>query len=550
MSHRSALRIQEIVYRSVFVLMSSVVAVAGLVIAPASAQPVQVADWRQSIPGGVGVAVDRMSNGDYVVVGIESLSTIDPTYGATMTLQRYSRSGQPVWSQPVRTATTVAGLKPSRVLVDAADNIFVLANEADKNSTVCALNDPTCIPGQLTLFNAYWMIQKYLPTGTPVWPLPRRELKPRFVPVRGVVDLTGDLYVAFDPNSTIQTASIQRLSGASGATLGTALTPDAAKPGALALSSTGTVLLAGASSLGLSINEFDYAPETGVVRLTRTVYADAAGYYAPGMAVGPQGVIAFTGKSATGLFLGLESAARQPLFTLSTTTGAQGRHVAVTAEGELVVAGTVPGASGTNWLLLRYTATGSPGHAPVVIDRHASAVEEPTDLILGQRVAYITGAAGPGTTLDPNATQAVTVRLASNGTIDWVASESAGLRGVDAVLALDGSVGILTAGNLSLVHYPEAALPIPTALTLSPTIVQGGKTANGKVTVSASTGTVVKLTSSNPAIVSVPSTVTVPSGSSTATFTIQSGRVRTNTSVTITATANGMSVSATLIVKR
>jgi len=210
-----------------------------------------------------------------------------------------------------------------------------------------------------------------------------------------------------------------------------------------------------------------------------------------------------------------------------------------------------PGSSGTNWLLLRYGPTGSELHAPVVIDRHASAAEEPLDLILGaQEVAYITGAAGPGTTLDPNATQAVTVRLASNGTIDWVASESAGVRGVDAVFALDGSVGILTAGNLSLAHYPVAASPIPTALTLSPTIVQGGKTAKGTVTVSVSTGTVVNLTSSNPAVVSVPSAVTVPSGATTATFSIQTSRVRTNTSVTITATANGMAISSTLIVKR
>jgi hypothetical protein len=544
MSYHSMLRIQEIVCRSVFVLMASVVAFTGFVTTPVSAQPVQVADWRQSIPGGVGKALDRAPNGDYVVVGIESLSSIDPTYGMTMTLQRYSPSGQPQWAQPVRTTSTVAGLKASKVLVDADDNIFVFANEGDYNYRLCIPEDPTCQPGILGLFDGYWIVQKYSPTGTLLWQ--KRTLGVSQVPAFAVFDSSGDVYVLFVRKGG--SAPVVRLASATGAQVWLSYTPYEAKAGAIALSFTGTVLVAGAGPYGLSISEF--APESGA-RLIYTIYAEAAGSYAPGMAVGPQGEIAFTGKSASGLFLGLESAARQPLFTLSTTPGAEGRHVAIDAQGQLVVAGTVPGVSGTNWLLLRYDATGAPVHAPVVIDRHASAVEEPTDLILGgQGVAYITGAAGPGTTLDPNATQAVTVRLASNGTTDWVASESAGLRGVDAVLALDGSVGILTAGNLSLVHYPVAASPIPTALTLSPTIVQGGKTAKGTVTVSASAGVVVTLTSSNPAIVSVPSSVTVPSGATTSTFTMQTRKVRTNTSVTITATANGMSISSTVIVKR
>lgn len=546
MLYHSMLRIQEIVCRLVFVLMASSVAVTGVVTPPASAQPVQVADWRQSIPGGVGVAVDRMSNGDYVVVGIESPSSIDPRYGEAMTLQRYSQNGQPGWTQPVRIPkeTNYAGIKPARVLVDADDNIFVFSNDGDYNYRLCIPEDPTCQPGILGLFDGYWVVQKYSPAGAPLWK--KRTLGVDQVPAFAVFDPSGDVFVLF--RGGFATARVVRLASVDGATLWTSGTPYAALAGAIALSSTGTVLVAGAGPYGLSISEF--APDTGA-RMIVTIYAEAAGSYSPGMAVGPQGEIAFTGKSATGLFLGLENSARQAMFTLSTTPGAEGRQVAVNAQGQLVVAGTVPGVSGTNWLLLRYAATGSPVHAPVAIDRHGSAVEEPTDLILGgQGAAYITGAAGPGTTLDPNATQAVTVRLASSGAIDWVASESGGVRGVDAVLALDGSVGILTAGNLSLAHYPVAASPIPTALTLSPTIVQGGKIAKGTVTVSASTGTVVKLTSSNPAIASVPSTVTVPSGSSTATFTVQTSRVRTNTSVTITATANGMSISATLIVKR
>ncbi|MBH0203370.1 MAG: hypothetical protein HP496_13985 [Nitrospira sp.] len=154
--------------------------------------------------------------------------------------------------------------------------------------------------------------------------------------------------------------------------------------------------------------------------------------------------------------------------------------MAVDTQGNLVVAGVEPGSSGTNWLLLRYGPTGLPlPNTPVVIDRHASAAEEPLDLILGgQEVAYITGSAGPATST--NTTQAVTVRLASNGNIDWIASESAGVRGVGAVLALGSDdsvngVAVLTAGDMSLVHYPTVPLAVPTALTLSPTSVRGGQ---------------------------------------------------------------------------
>lgn len=526
------------------VILCCIAAAAGIIVTNVAAQTSQLADWRQSIVGGVGTAMSRAPNGDYLVVGIEAPSSIDATYGASMTLQRYTSGGQPIWSQPVRTATTVAGLKPSNVLVDAQGNIVVLANEADRNSVICTSNP--CPPIPPTLFSAWSLIQKYSPDGTLLWH--QRIFQVRVVPVRGAFDASGDLYVAFDPGSNGRTAIVQRLSGATGAIVWTALTPDGAKPGGFALTPSGTVLLAGASVLGLSLNE--YAADTGT-RLARTVYPAAAGYYAPGMALGPQGEIAFTGTSAGGLFLGLESASRQTIFSLSTTLGAQGRQVAIDSLGRLIVTGIVPGTSGTNWLLLRYGPTGLPLHAPVVVDRHASAAEAPLGVaVASDGTAYVTGAAGPGTSLDPNATQAVTARLALNGSISWLASESAGIRGVGAALAADNSVAVLTAGDMSLVHYPVVAGPTPTALTLSSNRVKGGSQITGRVTLSANAGAVVTLSSSNPAVASVSSTLSVPAGSSAATFQVRTSRVKTNTAVTITATANGRSTSVVLTVVR
>ncbi len=416
----------------------------------AFAQPVQVADWRQTVSTAVGASLASAPNGDYVALGHELPNTYDAAYGANLILERYRDDGQPVWPTPVRWATTYPGVRPYGLVVDASGNTFVLATEGDYNYQLCAPPPCTEPPPPLTLFNAYWIVQKYAPDGVLLWQ--RRQLEVGVTPVQAVVDAMGDLYVAFDPNGAGRTAIVSKFAGADGTTIWRALTPDGAKPGAIALSSSGTVLLAASGTFfGLSINE--YAQDTGA-RLTRTAYPEAAGYYAPTMAVGPQGEIAFAGKSANGLFLGLENAARQTLFTVSTAPGAQGRKVAVDALGRVVVAGTVPGSSGTNWLVARYDAAGLPVHAPVLLDRHASAAEAPLALVTASDgAAYITGAAGPGVSADPNATQAATLRLAANGSIDWIATETAGLRGVGAAVALNDSVAVLTAGGMSLVHY-------------------------------------------------------------------------------------------------
>ncbi|MFZ1827325.1 MAG: hypothetical protein WAW42_00830, partial [Candidatus Competibacteraceae bacterium] len=84
----------------------------------------------------------------------------------------------------------------------------------------------------------------------------------------------------------------------------------------------------------------------------------------------------------------------------------------------------------------------------------------------------------------------------------------------------------------------------------SSTSVRGGSNVTGRVTLSGAAGAVVRLSSSKPAVASVPSTVNVSAGSSSASFAIRTYKVRTNTAVTITATVNGKSTSAVLTVNR
>jgi hypothetical protein len=89
------------------------------------------------------------------------------------------------------------------------------------------------------------------------------------------------------------------------------------------------------------------------------------------------------------------------------------------------------------------------------------------------------------------------------------------------------------------------------AVSVSPTSVVGGTTAQGTITLTGgapSGGAVVTLTSANTSVVSVPTSVVVPAGSSNATFGVNTSAVTANTGVTITATYAGISRTTTLTV--
>ena len=89
------------------------------------------------------------------------------------------------------------------------------------------------------------------------------------------------------------------------------------------------------------------------------------------------------------------------------------------------------------------------------------------------------------------------------------------------------------------------------AVSVSPTSVVGGTTAQGTITLTGgapSGGAVVTLSSANTSIVSVPASVTVAAGASSATFGVNTSAVTANTGVTITATYGGVSRTTTLTV--
>ncbi len=118
---------------------------------------------------------------------------------------------------------------------------------------------------------------------------------------------------------------------------------------------------------------------------------------------------------------------------------------------------------------------------------------------------------------------------------------------------VDSSTPVSLTATLGSVAKTATAAVVPAFLTsiyMSPSLT-GGTGNKGTASLSGITGNsgaVVGLTSSNPAVLSVPSQMTVPPGAATAQFTFTSTAVTATTSVQITATYAGLSRSVTVSV--
>jgi hypothetical protein len=107
----------------------------------------------------------------------------------------------------------------------------------------------------------------------------------------------------------------------------------------------------------------------------------------------------------------------------------------------------------------------------------------------------------------------------------------------------DGRGGSTT--NVGFVTVTPAA----DALSVSPSAVIGGKSAQGTVTLANAApagGLSVPLSSSNPALAQVPASVQVPAGATSATFAVSTSTVTARTTVTLSANINGTARTATL----
>jgi hypothetical protein len=115
------------------------------------------------------------------------------------------------------------------------------------------------------------------------------------------------------------------------------------------------------------------------------------------------------------------------------------------------------------------------------------------------------------------------------------------------------SAGVAGAWSSVRRFTPQAAGSAPTlsSIALNPTSVVGGNPSQGTATLTSaapSGGVVVTLSSSNTSAATVPASVTVAAGATSATFTANTSPVSGSTPVTITGSAGGVTRTATLTV--
>jgi uncharacterized repeat protein (TIGR03803 family) len=141
----------------------------------------------------------------------------------------------------------------------------------------------------------------------------------------------------------------------------------------------------------------------------------------------------------------------------------------------------------------------------------------------------------------------VTVSAGATSATFTVRTQSGVLSNTSVVIT--AALGNSTA-QASLTITPPATVTL-SSLTLNPTRVSGGNKSTGTVTLTAaapSGGAVVTVSSSNTSVATVPSSVTVQAGKTSASFTVSSQRVSSSTNVVISATYAGRTKNKTLTV--
>ena len=163
----------------------------------------------------------------------------------------------------------------------------------------------------------------------------------------------------------------------------------------------------------------------------------------------------------------------------------------------------------------------------------------------------LSGPAGPAGSVvtlksdSASATVPATVTVASGKTS---ASFAASTKGVDTQTTANITAILGSASFTQGLTISPASLA---SLTLAPASVQGGKTSTGTVTLSGiagPSGTAVALKTSNANAATVPASVTVPAGKSTATFTVTTVPVASDTTLQVSGTLNSVTQSARLTV--
>ncbi len=172
----------------------------------------------------------------------------------------------------------------------------------------------------------------------------------------------------------------------------------------------------------------------------------------------------------------------------------------------------------------------SAGPAPLAVTLRSTGSSDPDGLIAGY--LWDLGDGRASTEANPSVTYTTPGQYTARLTV------------TDTVGAASAPAGVTITVN------DPALAPKPQSLVLARSRVPQRSGTAATVTVTGNAGVTVRLASSNASAATVPSSVTIPAGATSASFKVTTLRVQRNTAVTLSATANGATVSAPLTVTR
>src|SRR6184192_1345376 len=385
-------------------------------------------------------------------------------------------------------------------------------------------------------------------------------------------DGNGALDAAFDENCGGVSNSISGLTGTySVASNGRASIAVANGAVAYLVSPNQAFLFATDSSIVSGFGE----PQAAVSFANSTLNGNYAGVAAPPASFGVQvfsGEFTANGASPTGNMTGTEDigassgpvsgAAFQAAYAISSSS-ANGRGTMTVASGE-----------GGNAVIYMISATAfvavslnDPNPAVLLFELSPTSSPSVTLSTVSLNPTTVTGgdsSTGTVTLSGPAPSGGAQVALSSNdtsvATVPSSVTVAAGATSATFTVSTNAvsasttvAISAIYAGvtkTASLTVNP-APPPTLTSLTLSPTSVTGGDSSTGTVTLSGpapSGGAQVALSSSDTSVTTVPSSVTVADGATSATFTVRTSAVSASTTVTISATFAGVTKTASLTV--
>lgn len=262
------------------------------------------------------------------------------------------------------------------------------------------------------------------------------------------------------------------------------------------------------------------------------------------MAVGPDDAVYITGQGGPGPTSGELGYLRNvtvkyasdgaQLWSATTFDSVRGLGVKLGTDGGLFVVGESPQtvfhytqASMANQppVAMAAATTATSGASPLTVAFSSAGSNDPDGTILSHRWSFGDGKVS----LQPNPTHTYD---AGNYAATLTVTDNLG--------------GASTSAAIPIAAKPSLAMP--TSVGFNPSTVKGGLGTLATVSVSSAAGVVVALTSGNTRVATVPASVQIPAGSTSATFTVKTSRVKAITSVTISASANNGFASGTLTV--